>query len=92
MILARDLVIDEPDLDDVAMRNELRTSVQRALESLTEEQRSVVKLRLVGLSGPEIATALGRSHGAVRATQCRAVTRLRLLLGEPSKVEGRDGR
>ena len=75
----------------MAVRDELQVSVQRALESLTEEQRSVVELRLVGLSGPEIAAALGRSHGAVRATQCRAVTRLRLLLGTPPTTEGHDG-
>jgi RNA polymerase sigma-70 factor (ECF subfamily) len=89
--LARDLATDEPDLAELAMQNELHVSIHRALEGLTEEQRNVVELRLVGLSGPEIAVALGRSHGAVRATQCRAVSRLRLLLGEPSMTEGDDG-
>jgi DNA-directed RNA polymerase specialized sigma24 family protein len=41
----------------------------------------VVELRLAGLSGPEIALALGRSPGAVRLAQFRAYARLRDLLG-----------
>jgi DNA-directed RNA polymerase specialized sigma24 family protein len=47
---------------------------------LTPEQREVVELRLAGLTGPEIAAAVGRSHGAVRALQFRAYQQLRTLL------------
>ena len=52
----------------------------------------MLELRLAGLTGPEIAAALGRSHSAVRTTQCRALSQVRRLLGVPSTAEeGRHG-
>jgi len=41
----------------------------------------VVELRLVGLTGGQIAVALGRSVGAVRMLQLRAGRRLREAAG-----------
>ena len=56
-----------------------------ALAKLTDEQREVVELRLVaGLGVAEVAALTGRSAGAVRALQHRAVTRLATLLAPPS--------
>jgi RNA polymerase sigma-70 factor (ECF subfamily) len=49
----------------------------RLLDALPDDQRQVIELRLAGLRGPEIAAALGRSPGAVRMLQFRAMTRLR---------------
>jgi len=40
--------------------------LQRWLAALTPEQRAVVELRLAGLSGAEMAAALGCSLGAVK--------------------------
>lgn len=64
------------------LAHETRQSVSAAVASLSEEQRLVVELRLAGLSGAEISAATGRSHGAVRSAQHRALRRLRELLPE----------
>lgn len=70
-----------PLLDELAEEADRRHSVSQALLLLPEDQRRVVELRLAGLSGPEIAAVVGRSHDAVRTTQRRALVRLRTLLG-----------
>jgi RNA polymerase sigma-70 factor, ECF subfamily len=55
----------------------LRTAINR----LTEEQAQVVTLRfLEGLSITEVAEATGKTEGAIKAMQYRAVTSLRRLL------------
>ena len=51
--------------------------MESALHWLTGEQRRVIELRLAGLTGPEIAQALGIEHGAVRSLQHRALMRMR---------------
>ena len=80
-----------PSPDELAADAERRGSVSRALTQLPEEQRRVVELRLAGMTGPEVAAALGRSHDSVRTTQRRALARLRILLGiDSSAEEGRD--
>ena len=79
-----DLADPSPSLEELAVTQERRLSVRRALPSLPEEQRRVVELRLGGLTGPEVAAVLGRSHESVRTTQRRALARLRTLLGVPA--------
>jgi RNA polymerase sigma-70 factor (ECF subfamily) len=54
--------------------------VRALLAHLPADQRRIVELRLAGLTGVEIARALGRSEGAVKMLQFRAVARLRALL------------
>jgi RNA polymerase sigma-70 factor (ECF subfamily) len=57
---------------------DLQTDFNRALEYLTPEQKTVVLLRLVeGCSLLETATALGKSTGAVKQLQRRALAVLR---------------
>lgn len=78
-------LIDDASLDGLIADDgvDLRASeldVRQLLTRLTPEQRDVVELRLSGMTGPEIAEILGRSHGAVRALQFRAYQQLRLLL------------
>ena len=59
--------------------------VRRLLAQLSPEQADVMLLRVLGqLTIAEIATATGRSEGAVKQLQRRAVARLRLLLAETS--------
>ena len=76
--------------DDLAIRSEQERALFAALAGLTPDQRHVIELRLAGLTGPEIATVLGTTHGAVKASQHRAFARLRTLLaaedifGDPS--------
>jgi RNA polymerase sigma-70 factor (ECF subfamily) len=61
--------------------------VQRALEQLPDGQREVLVLRwYADLSYPEIATALGATHSAIKVRAHRAMQQLRALLG------GDDGR
>jgi len=57
--------------------------IRRLLAQLSPEQSDVMLLRVLGqLTIAEIATATGRSEGAVKQLQRRAVARLRLLLAE----------
>ena len=66
--------------------------VRRALEALPEDRRQVIVLRIVdGLSAREVGDVLGRSEGAVRVLQHRALRELaRLLAEDPSAAEARD--
>jgi RNA polymerase sigma-70 factor (ECF subfamily) len=68
------------DIETEVVRRAGDRDVRRLLEQLTPDQREVVELRLSGLDGPEIAEALDRSPGAVRALQFRAYQQLRSIL------------
>jgi RNA polymerase sigma-70 factor, ECF subfamily len=81
----------ELSLEDQAVAEERRHAVVQGLASLPDEQRQVVELRLAGLTGPEVAATLGRSHDSVRTTQRRAVRQLRALLGITPELEERRG-
>ncbi len=69
---------DDPETE--VLRRASERDVRQLLAQLTDEQRDVVELRLSGLKGPEIAEALGRSPGSVRALQFRAYQHLRAIL------------
>lgn len=69
-----------PAPDEIAIRNDDERRVLDLLDELTAEQREIVELRLAGLTGVEIAAALDRNPGAIRAAQFRAYARLRVLL------------
>jgi RNA polymerase sigma-70 factor (ECF subfamily) len=80
---------DEPPLqlrdrarppDDQAIGRDTDRAVRQALTHLPERQRRVVELRLAGLNGPEIATALDTTHSAVKSAQFRAYQTLRETL------------
>ena len=68
---------------DHAIAGESRAELRAAIAELSDDQREVVELRLAGLTGPEIADALGKSHAAVKMLQLRAVQKLRTLLSPP---------
>ncbi len=68
---------------DHAIAGETRTELHAAIGQLSDDQRDVIELRLAGLTGPEIAGALGKSHAAVKMLQLRAVQKLRSLLSPP---------
>lgn len=80
---AHDLPDQSATPADLASLAEERRALRAALARLPADQRRVVELRLAGLTGPEIAGALGRSHAAVKMLQLRAVDRLRDLLVPP---------
>jgi RNA polymerase sigma-70 factor, ECF subfamily len=78
--------------EDLALAADERRSISELLTRLPDHQRQVVELRLAGLTGAEIAQALGRSRSNVDVTQFRAVARLRVLLGVAARPqEARDG-
>lgn len=68
--------------ETAALNAEADRRVLALLDLLTPDQREVLELDLAGLSGPEIAEALGRRQGAIRAIRFRAYTRLRTVLTE----------
>lgn len=61
-------------------------SLRAAFAELTPEQRHVLYLRIVGdLSIEDTAKVVGKSRGAVKQLQHRAMDRLRALLGTPGQ-------
>jgi RNA polymerase sigma-70 factor, ECF subfamily len=66
-----------PSPEDQVLAAEGEERIDRLLQLLTDDQRRVVELRLAGLTGAEIADALGRSADAVKMLQFRALQRLR---------------
>jgi RNA polymerase sigma-70 factor (ECF subfamily) len=75
--------VDPPSTDDLAdpvatvYRQETLDSLYRAMSELTEEQRDVIAMRF-GMDMPirEVANALGKSEGAVKQLQARAIAAL----------------
>ena len=55
--------------------------IHELLAQLLSDQRQVMELRLAGLTGPEIAAAVGRSLGSVKIPQVRAFAHMRTALG-----------
>ena len=49
---------------------------------LPDEQANLIELRLAGLTDQEIAEVVGRSYGAIRVAQHRAIKRLQELAAE----------
>jgi RNA polymerase sigma-70 factor (ECF subfamily) len=61
----------------------VRDELERAAARLTPEQQDVIRLKFnEGYDTSEIAQILGKSVGAVRALQCRALKALRSHLSE----------
>ena len=71
-----------PGPEEAAVAADARTTIRALLARLPEDERRLLELRLAGLSGPEIARVLGRSHGAVKVAQFRAIARLRAAIEE----------
>ena len=68
---------DEADPLDVLTARESWNDIVAALNTLTEEQRTVVLYRCVlGYSAEEVGEVLGKQAGAVRALQFRALAAL----------------
>jgi RNA polymerase sigma-70 factor (ECF subfamily) len=74
------IVANEPSLDDQVIAGEARAQLHAALDTLAEPQRSIILLRLHGLTSPEIADRLGMSTEAVKSAQYRAMARLKIAL------------
>ena len=70
-----------PSPDEIVVQQELKDSVQCAIQKLPPEMRSVIIMReLNGMSFKEIAEILEQPEGTVKSTAFRARKRLRELL------------
>lgn len=72
--------IDDQDPAALVERRSEHERLRRALAQLTEEQARVIVLKFVeGLSNAETAQVIGKSEGAVKSLQFRAVAALRRI-------------
>jgi RNA polymerase sigma-70 factor (ECF subfamily) len=70
-----------------------RDRLRHALDTLPDDQRQVLEWRFFAeLSPGETAVLMGRSNGAVRVLQHRALVRLRQILEPASVPSGEDAR
>lgn len=80
---AREASDPEPDGPGVIEETERRALLFQLVDRLPDDQRSVIQQRFVEQKGVrEIAEALGRSEGAVKQLQFRALETLRAQMGE----------
>jgi RNA polymerase sigma-70 factor (ECF subfamily) len=81
-----------PSAEDIALGRMGDARVAAVLGRLSDNQRAVLMLRVVGeLSLAETAVALGKPVGAVKALQHRGLARLRRsLAAEPVSPDGDD--
>jgi RNA polymerase sigma-70 factor (ECF subfamily) len=86
--LAERILARQSSPSDRAIRRELRTRLQTALDQLGDRDREVLVLRhLEQLSTRETAAVLGITEGAVKTRHLRALERLRVLLESEAKGE-----
>jgi RNA polymerase sigma-70 factor (ECF subfamily) len=81
LVDAAEVVDPAPSPEELAIAADDHERVQVLLAHLTPERRRVCELRFAGLQDKEIAHILGKSEGAVRTAQTRAIAQLRDLLG-----------
>lgn len=73
-------ISQESDFNNIANKLNLE-KIYSALQKLTESQREVIILRFIeGLSNREISDIIGKSNGAVRILQYRAISELKKIL------------
>ena len=72
-------------IEDEALLAVTAEELDQFLAPLTEDQRAVLLLRVVGgLTLPEVAATLDKKHEAVRGLQKRALARLRAAVNDPA--------
>jgi len=80
-------------LDPLAMGHLEDPQVLEALQQLSPDQREVMLLSMVaGLTAPEVATALGKTVGAVKALRHRGMASLARILGLQSAEQPQEHR
>ena len=79
--LDESLLDGQQEVEQAVERALAVTQLVAAMEHLTEDQRRVILLKFVeGMSNEEVATILGKTLGAVKALQHRALAALHRLL------------
>ena len=84
----------EPSAEAVAFQSIGRQSMLELIEDLSHEQKQVLTLKFVfNLPNVEVATVLGKTEGAIKSLQHRALVRCRSRSrGRASGARGRDRR
>lgn len=77
-----------PGPEESVLASEADRELYELVHQLPADAEHLIQLRLAGLTDREIATVLGKSHGAVRTAQHRAVQRLRTLSAERFNTTG----
>lgn len=84
-------ITPEEGTDPISIVAEMQDAdrVRKALQLITPEQRQVIALRfLEGWSGPEIAQAMDKSLGSIKALQHRGLAALQRILLEDNPSQG----
>jgi len=77
------LWIDHTDPGEAMEQQAEHEALRRAFANLDDNDRDILALRLIsGLSAEEVARLAGKSPGAVRTAQSRALASLRRLIGQ----------
>lgn len=75
----------EPSAEAEAMQSIGRQSMLRLIENLSHEQQQVLTLKFVfNFSNGEVATILGKSEGAIKSLQHRALVSLQKQVSSPA--------
>jgi RNA polymerase sigma-70 factor (ECF subfamily) len=86
--LGRDLAGNSPRPSQLALKQEAAIAVADVLKQLPEDYRTVLILRILeGASAEDVAERMGRTAGAVRMLQLRALAAMRKLMAEQSSNE-----
>lgn len=81
-----------PDVADQPAPEPPDPDLLHALDRLTPDQREVITLRFVAdLSLDDVAAITGRTPGAVKSMQHRALEQLGRILADPAGAVGTDG-
>jgi RNA polymerase sigma-70 factor (ECF subfamily) len=81
------------DTEQEALVSHLVSRARRHIDQLSPDQQDVILLRLLGgLTVDEVARAVGKSRGAVKALQRRAIMRLKQEMAGGTYPSGRSGR
>lgn len=84
MTLGRCLAANGPSPSSIVAKDEAGVNLAVTLAKLPEDYRAVLVLRVIeGLSAEEVGELLGRTAGAVRMLQMRALAALREVMVEP---------
>lgn len=85
---AGDIADAAPSPEDMVITADDHARLRVLLAHLSPERRQICELRFAGLTSRDIAHILGKSEGAVRVAQSRAVAQLRDLMGVPPARTG----
>jgi RNA polymerase sigma-70 factor (ECF subfamily) len=83
---------EERSAEDEAFRSIGRTSMLAMIEDLSDEQQQVLTLKFVfNFTNGDVATILGKTEGAVKSLQHRALVSLQKQLADAADSSGSSG-